>query len=88
MIYDIETRVKLNNYQLLKIIVCHNYVEVDWSSATRTEAHSIVYSCRTVHSNDHIIESATLPDELVRDAGGQIAFQESSVRVNYNLHDV
>ena len=35
----------------------------------------------TVHSNDHIIESATLPDELVRDAGGQIAFQESSVRV-------
>ena len=61
---------------------------VDWSSAARIEAHSIVYSYRTVHSNDHIIESATLPDELVRDAGGQIAFQESSVRVNYKLHDV
>ena len=57
-------------------------LKVDWSSATGIEAHSIVYSCRTVHGNDHIIESATLPDELVKDAGGQIAFQESSVRVN------
>ena len=62
-------------------------LKVNWSSATRIEAHSIVSSYRTVHSNDHIIESVTLPDELVRDAGGQIAFQESSVRVNYKLHD-
>ena len=41
--------------------------------------HSIYH--RKIHSNDHIVESTALPDHLIRGAGGQVAFEESGVRV-------
>ena len=33
--------------------------------------------------NDHVVESTALPDELVRGAGGMIAFEDSAVRVRH-----
>ena len=37
---------------------------------------------RQIHTNDHIVESTALPDHLIREATGQIAFEESGVRVS------
>ena len=39
---------------------------------------------RHTHTSDHIVESTALPDNLVRNAGGQVAFEESAIRVNDN----
>ena len=40
---------------------------------------------RKIHSNDHIVESAALPNNLIRRAGGNIAFEESGVRVGMKV---
>lgn len=37
---------------------------------------------RKVHSKDHIVESTALPADLIRSAGGQVAFEESGPRVS------
>ena len=56
-------------------------------SMTILTSHEIIIHIlhRHTHSNDHIVESTALPDQLIRGAGGQIAFEESAVRVNHLL---
>ena len=55
-------------------------------SMTILTSHDIIHTLyRYTHTNDHIVESTALPDQLIRGAGGQIAFEESAVRVNHLL---
>ena len=37
---------------------------------------------RSVHTNDHIVETTAMPDHLVREAQGAVVFEESFVRVS------
>ena len=34
-----------------------------------------------VHTADHIVERLDLPSDLIRDAAGQVAFEEEAARV-------
>ena len=38
---------------------------------------------RHVHGSDHVVETTALPDHLIRGAPGQIAFEESGIRVSH-----
>ena len=48
--------------------------------------HIVITVCvcainRKIHSDDHIVETTALPDHLIRGAGGEVAFEESGMRV-------
>ena len=48
--------------------------------------HIVITVCvcainRKIHSDDHIVETTALPDHLIHGAGGQVAFEESGMRV-------
>lgn len=41
-----------------------------------------IFVCfRTNHTKDHIVERTALPDQLIREVSGQVAFEEQQPRV-------
>jgi len=42
---------------------------------------SFLFVCLKVHTADHIVERLDLPSDLIRDASGQVAFEEEAPRV-------